>query len=129
MRERSALEVPLVFLKLDLTSSGGPIAHISYFREEIVVRRHWLDDAAYADLLALCQFLPGPASSQVRFSLGLIRADYWSGLAAWLGFTLPSAILLTAFAYGAGALGGRSPCPGQGTPCGEASLYDRLTGH
>jgi chromate transporter len=106
MRERSALEVLLVFLKLGLSSFGGPTAHIGYFREEIVMRRHWLDDAAYADLVALCQFLPGPASSQVGFSLGLIRAGYWGGLAAWIGFTLPSAILLTAFAYGAGALGG-----------------------
>ncbi len=95
-----------VFLKLGLTSFGGPIAHIGYYREELVVRRRWIDDAAYIDLVALCQFLPGPASSQVAFSLGLIRAGYWGGLAAWVGFTLPSAILLTAFAYGAGALGG-----------------------
>lgn len=106
MRERSALEVLLVFLKLGLTSFGGPIAHIGYFREEIVVRRHWIDDAAYTDLVALCQFLPGPASSQVGFSLGLFRAGYYGGLAAWVGFTLPSAILLTAFAYGANALAG-----------------------
>jgi chromate transporter len=106
MRERSALEVLLTFLKLGLTSFGGPIAHIGYFREEIVVRRRWIDDAKYTDLVALCQFLPGPASSQVGFSLGLIRAGYWGALAAWTGFTLPSAVLLTAFAYGAGALGG-----------------------
>jgi chromate transporter len=103
---RSPLEVFRVFLKLGLTSFGGPIAHIGYFREEIVVRRRWIDDAAYTDLVALCQFLPGPASSQVGFSLGLIRAGYLGGLAAWTGFTLPSAILLTAFAYGAAALGG-----------------------
>jgi len=102
----SPFEVLRVFLKLGLTSFGGPIAHIGYFREELVVRRRWVDDAAYTDLVALCQFLPGPASSQVGFSLGLIRAGYWGGLAAWTGFTLPSAILLTAFAYGAGALGG-----------------------
>lgn len=95
-----------VFLKLGLTSFGGPIAHIGYFREELVVRRRWIEEAAYSDLVALCQFLPGPASSQVGFSLGLIRAGYWGGLAAWTGFTLPSAILLTAFAYGAGVLGG-----------------------
>ncbi|MHB8723171.1 MAG: chromate efflux transporter [Steroidobacteraceae bacterium] len=95
-----------MFLKLGLTSFGGPIAHIGYFREEIVVRRRWVDDALYTDLVALCQFLPGPASSQVGFSLGLIRAGYWGALAAWTGFTLPSAVLLTAFAYGAGALGG-----------------------
>jgi chromate transporter len=106
MRERSAVEVLLTFLKLGLTSFGGPIAHIGYFHEEIVVRRHWIDDAKYTDLVALCQFLPGPASSQVGFSLGLIRAGYWGALAAWTGFTLPSAVLLTAFAYGAGALGG-----------------------
>jgi chromate transporter len=105
-RTGSPLEVLRVFLKLGLTSFGGPIAHIGYYREEIVVRRRWIDEAAYTDLVALCQFLPGPASSQVGFSLGLIRAGYWGGLAAWTGFTLPSAILLTAFAYGAGALGG-----------------------
>jgi chromate transporter len=102
----SPFEVLRVFLKLGLGSFGGPIAHIGYFREELIVRRRWVDDAAYTDLVALCQFLPGPASSQVGFSLGLIRAGYWGGLAAWTGFTLPSAMLLTAFAYGAGALGG-----------------------
>jgi chromate transporter len=106
VRERSALEVLLVFLKLGVTSFGGPIAHIGYFREELVVRRRWVDEATYTDLVALCQFLPGPASSQVGFSLGLIRAGYWGGLAAWTGFTLPSAVLLTAFAYGAEELGG-----------------------
>jgi chromate transporter len=106
VRERSALEVLLVFLKLGVTSFGGPIAHIGYFREELVVRRRWVDEARYTDLVALCQFLPGPASSQIGFSLGLIRAGYWGGLAAWTGFTLPSAVLLTAFAYGAGGLGG-----------------------
>jgi chromate transporter len=106
MRERSKLEVLLTFLKLGVTSFGGPIAHIGYFREEIVVRRRWLDDAAYTDLVALCQFLPGPASSQVGFSLGLIRAGYGGALAAWIGFTLPSAVLLASFAYGAGALDG-----------------------
>ena len=104
MRERSAIEVFLTFLKLGLTSFGGPIAHLGYYREEIVVRRRWIDDAAYTDLVALCQFLPGPASSQVVFSLGLIRARYWGALAAWIGFTLPSAVLMTAFAYGAGEL-------------------------
>ena len=106
MRERSALEVFLTFLKLGLTSFGGPIAHIGYFRQEVVVRRRWVDDATYTDLVALCQFLPGPASSQVGFSLGLIRARYWGALAAWTGFTLPSAILMTAFAYGAVELHG-----------------------
>ncbi len=106
MREHSALEVLLAFLKLGLTSFGGPIAHLGYYRAEIVVRRRWLDDEAYTDLVALCQFLPGPASSQVAFSLGLIRAGYLGGLAAWIGFTLPSAILMTAFAFGASALDG-----------------------
>jgi chromate transporter len=104
LQERTALEVFLTFLKLGLTSFGGPIAHLGYFREEFVVRRHWVDDAAYTDLVALCQFLPGPASSQVGFSLGLIRAGYPGALAAWIGFTLPSALLMTAFAYGAGEL-------------------------
>jgi chromate transporter len=107
----SALEVLLAFLKLGVTSFGGPIAHIGYFREELVVRRRWIDDPTYTDLVALCQFLPGPASSQVGFSLGLIRAGYWGGLAAWTGFTLPSAVLMTAFAYGARELGGAT---GQG---------------
>jgi chromate transporter len=104
MRERSAVEVFLTFLKLGFTSFGGPVAHIGYFCEEIVVRRRWVDDATYTDLVALCQFLPGPASSQVGFSLGLIRARYWGALAAWAGFTLPSAVLMTAFACGAGKL-------------------------
>jgi chromate transporter len=108
MREWSWLEVLLTFLKLGLTSFGGPISHIGYFREEIVVRRRWVDEATYTDLVALCQFLPGPASSQVGFALGLIRAGYRGALAAWIGFTLPSAILLAAFACGLGALGGQT---------------------
>ena len=98
---RSPVEVLLAFLKLGLTSFGGPVAHIGYFREEFVVRRRWLDEHAYADLVGLCQFLPGPASSQVGFSIGLMRAGYLGGLAAWAGFTLPSAIALVLFAYGA----------------------------
>src|SRR5580704_12144198 len=102
----SPFEVFRVFLKLGLTSFGGPVAHIGYFREEFVVRRRWVDDAAFSDLVALCQFLPGPASSQVGFSIGLIRAGYLGGLAAWTGFTLPSAIALLFFAYGAPALDG-----------------------
>lgn len=106
MREGSALEVLCTFLKLGATSFGGPAAHVGYFREEIVVRRRWVDDAAYTDLVALCQFLPGPASSQIGLSLGLIRAGYRGALAAWVGFTLPSAVLMVAFAYGAGALTG-----------------------
>ncbi len=102
----SATEVLRAFAKLGISSFGGPIAHIGYFHQEFVVRRRWLDEHAFADLVALCQFLPGPASSQVGFSLGLMRAGYLGGLAAWMAFTLPSAIALVAFAYGAGALGG-----------------------
>jgi chromate transporter len=82
------------------------MAHIGFFRAEFVKRRGWLDDAAYTDLVALCQFLPGPASSQIGFSVGLMRAGYWGGVAAWTGFTLPSAVLLVLFAYGAHALSG-----------------------
>jgi chromate transporter len=100
------LRVFRVFLKLGVSSFGGPIAHLGYFREEFVVRRRWLEDARFTDLVALCQFLPGPASSQVGFSIGLLRAGYPGALAAWTGFTLPSALLLVLFAYGAGELGG-----------------------
>jgi chromate transporter len=105
-RAGTPLEVLCVFLKLGLTSFGGPIAHLGYFRREFVIRRAWLDERAYADLVALCQFLPGPASSQTGFAIGLMRAGYPGGLAAWAGFTLPSAILMTLFAYGEGALKG-----------------------
>ncbi|HET7811740.1 MAG TPA: chromate efflux transporter [Steroidobacteraceae bacterium] len=101
-----ALEVLLVFLKLGLTSFGGPVAHLGYFRNEFVTRRRWLDEQSYADLVSLCQFLPGPASSQVGFSIGLLRAGFPGGIAAWLGFTLPSAIALVLFAYGASLLEG-----------------------
>jgi chromate transporter len=104
--EHSSFEVLRVFLKLGLISFGGPIAHIGYFRDEFVIRRRWLDDANYTDLVALCQFLPGPASSQVGFSIGLMRASYLGGIAAWTGFTLPSAIALVLFSYGAHALMG-----------------------
>lgn len=97
----SPLEVFRVFLMLGLTSFGGPVAHLGYFREAFVVRRQWLSERAYADLVALCQFLPGPASSQVGMGLGLMRAGYGGMLAAWTAFTLPSALLLIAFAYGA----------------------------
>jgi len=100
----TAREVLLTFLRLGITSFGGPIAHIGYFREEFVVRRRWLEEQAYADLVALCQFLPGPASSQVGFSIGLMRAGYLGGAAAWIGFTLPSAFLLVLFAYSAASL-------------------------
>lgn len=93
-------EVFLVFLQLGLTSFGGPVAHLGYFREAFVVRRHWLSDTDYADLVALCQFLPGPASSQVGIAIGQMRAGTAGALAAWLAFTLPSVLLLLAFAYG-----------------------------
>ena len=99
------LEVFLVALRLGLTSFGGPVAHLGYFREEYVERRKWLDEQAYADLVALCQFLPGPASSQVGFGVGVTRAGALGGFAAWLGFTLPSAIVLTVFALGLAQLG------------------------
>jgi chromate transporter len=92
-----------VFLKLGLTSFGGPIAHLGYFRDEFVVRRRWFADAAYADLVALCQFLPGPASSQVGIAIGLMRAGLPGALAAWCGFTLPSAVAMILFAYGVDA--------------------------
>ncbi|WP_233859219.1 chromate efflux transporter [Paraburkholderia sp. HD33-4] len=93
-----AFEVLAVFLKLGLTSFGGPVAHIGYFRREFVERRRWLDDETFTDLVGLCQFLPGPASSQVGFSVGLLRGGWLGGLAAWIGFTLPSVLLLLAFA-------------------------------
>ncbi|WP_343632589.1 chromate efflux transporter [Roseateles sp.] len=96
----SPWQVLLTFLRLGLTSFGGPIAHLGYFRSEFVERRRWLDDARYSDLVALCQFLPGPASSQVGIAIGMLRAGWLGALAAWIGFTLPSAILLIAFGYG-----------------------------
>lgn len=104
---RPLAEVFVAFLKLGLTSFGGPIAHLGYFRDEFVQRRKWLDEAGYADLVALCQFLPGPASSQVGFAIGVLRGKgLLGGLAAWAGFTLPSALLLFAFAIGAASLTG-----------------------
>lgn len=101
-------EVFLIFLKLGLTSFGGPIAHLGYFRHEFVVRREWLGDKAYSDLVALCQFLPGPASSKVGIALGTSRAGLLGGLAAWIGFTMPSALALIAFGYGVSSIGGLS---------------------
>jgi chromate transporter len=101
-----ALEVLRVSLRLGLTSFGGPIAHLGYFRDAYVVRRRWLDEATYGDLVALCQFLPGPASSQVGIAIGQLRAGYLGALAAWAGFTLPSAIALVLFAYGVDTVGG-----------------------
>jgi len=99
-------EVFAAFLKLGLTSFGGPIAHLGYFRDELVTRRRWLSDAAYADLVTLCQFLPGPASSQVGFAMGLMRAGWLGGLAAFVAFTLPSALLLLVFAMTAASITG-----------------------
>jgi chromate transporter len=96
----SASSVLLAFLKLGLMSFGGPVAHLGYFRDEFVARRKWLDEATYVDLVALCQFLPGPASSQVGISIGMLRAGLKGALAAWVGFTMPSALAMIAFAYG-----------------------------
>lgn len=108
-------EILLAFPRLGLTSFGGPVAHLGYFRAEFVERRRCLDERAYADLVGLCQFLPGPASSQTGFALGLLRGGYLGGLAAWTGFTLPSAGLLVLFASGAGQLGA--------TPAGAGLLH------
>jgi chromate transporter len=100
------LAIFAIFTRLGLTSFGGPIAHLGYLREEFVVRRRWLGDGAWADLVALCQFLPGPASSQAGFALGAMRGGLPGGLAAWLGFTWPSALALTLFAFGTGSIEG-----------------------
>jgi chromate transporter len=105
-RKGSLLEVFWVSTKLGLTSFGGPIAHLGYFHEEYVRRRKWVDDESYADLMALCQFAPGPTSSKMNFSLGLMRAGYLGGLFSWVGFTLPSALALLLFAYGASSMSG-----------------------
>lgn len=95
-----AMEVFLVFLRLGCTSFGGPIAHLGYFHRELIQKRHWLEENSYADLVALCQFLPGPASSQIGIAIGLHRAGPTGAIAAWLGFTLPSVLLLIAVGYG-----------------------------
>lgn len=106
-RQRKLAEVFLAFLTLGLMSFGGPIAHLGYFRDEFVLRRKWLDEAEYADLVALCQFLPGPASSQVGFSLGILRGGgLLGGLMAWLAFTTPSALILIVFASGVATFSG-----------------------
>lgn len=105
-RKASVFGVFVAFLRMGLVSFGGPVAHIGYFRDEFVVRRRWLADKAYADLVALCQFLPGPASSQVGIALGLSQSGIIGGIAAWVGFTLPSAILLVLFAAGLQISGG-----------------------
>lgn len=94
-RYGSVWEVAITALRLGLTSFGGPVAHLGYFYEEYVKRKKWIDEKTYADLVALCQFLPGPASSQVGIGIGLMRAGVWGALAAWLGFTLPSAVALS----------------------------------
>ena len=101
----SVPEVLRVFLRLGLTSFGGPVAHLGYFRAEFVERRRWLDEPAFADIVALCQFLPGPASSQVGISLGILRAGLPGAFAAWLGFTTPSALAMILFGYGVAAFG------------------------
>ena len=105
IESKSAWAVFLIFLRLGLTSFGGPVAHLGYFRDEFVIRRKWLTENSYADLIALCQFLPGPASSQVGIAIGLSRAGYAGALAAWTGFTLPSAIVLMLFAIGISSYG------------------------
>ncbi|GAA4166730.1 chromate efflux transporter [Shinella granuli] len=110
----TASEVFSAFLKLGLTSFGGPIAHLGYFRDELVVRRKWIDEKGYGDIVALCQFLPGPASSQVGFALGLMRGGPLGALAAWSAFTLPSAVILVIFAMAAAALD---------NPTGQALLH------
>lgn len=107
----SFLEVLLVFLRPGVTSFGGPVAHLGYFRAEFVERRKWLDEAAYVDIVALCQFLPGPASSQVGITLGTLRAGLPGALAAWFGFTMPSAVAMIAFGYGVAELGDISHVP------------------
>lgn len=105
--EGKPTDVFLAFLKLGLTSFGGPVAHIGYFRNEFVTRRKWLSEDTFADLLALCQFLPGPASSQLGIAIGTCRAGYLGGLAAWIAFTMPSALAMVLFAFGLGTLGAR----------------------
>ena len=104
-RRGSPFEVLRIFLRLGLTSFGGPVAHLGYFRAEFVDRRRWLDEAAYADIVALCQFLPGPASSQTGISIGILRAGLPGGVFAWLGFTAPSALAMVLFGYGVSWLG------------------------
>jgi len=98
-RLQSMKEILTASFKLGVTSFGGPSAHLGYFRNEYIIKRKWVDESTYADLMALCQFLPGPASSQVGISLGIIRGGLFGGFLAWLGFTLPSVLFLTLFAY------------------------------
>ena len=107
--DHSPWAVFLIFFRLGMTSFGGPVAHLGYFRDEFVTRRQWLTERSYADLVALCQFLPGPSSSQVGIALGLSRAGYTGALAAWAGFTLPSAVALILFALGMTSYGDVMP--------------------
>ncbi|KOX15761.1 chromate efflux transporter [Nocardiopsis sp. NRRL B-16309] len=122
----TAAEVFRAFLLLGLTSFGGPVAHLGYFREAFVARRGWLGEAAYADLVALCQFLPGPASSQVGMAIGLRRAGYAGMAAAWAAFTLPSAVLMAAFALGVQAIGAE---PGAGWLLGLKAAAVAVVAH
>ena len=105
LNKQSPWEVFKIFLRLGCTSFGGPTAHLGYFRDEFVEKRKWFSDKQYADLVALCQFLPGPASSQVGMAIGLQRAGYLGMLLAWVGFTLPSVLVMVAFALGVAQLG------------------------
>ncbi|MGO1539735.1 MAG: chromate efflux transporter [Leucobacter sp.] len=120
------VEVTLTLLKLGVTSFGGPAAHLGYFREELVARRKWVSEQQYAELVALCQFLPGPASSQVGFALGLTRAGYGGAIAAWVAFTLPSAILLVAFSVAAFSL---DSAIGQGILTGLKAVAVAVVAH
>jgi chromate transporter len=103
--QASALSVFWAFLRLGFSSFGGPVAHMGYFRNDFVERRKWLDESSFADLVPLCQFLPGPASSKLGICIGIGRAGLMGGLAAWVGFTLPSAVAMTLFAYGVTEVG------------------------
>src|SRR5690625_979987 len=92
------IEIFFTSLKLGLTSFGGPIAHLGYFKNEYIDRKKWLDDKTYADIIAVCQFLPGPASSQTGIAIGMLRGGFWGGVLSWFGFTLPSVVILILFA-------------------------------
>lgn len=126
MPRSGAAEVFRAFLKLGVTSFGGPVAHLGYFRHEFVTRRQWLTESQYGQLVALCQFLPGPASSQVGFALGLLRGGYLGAIAAWAAFTLPSALLLVGFAIGAVKLDGAL---GQGVLMGLKAVAVAVVAH
>lgn len=126
MRVRGVGEVFIAFLKLGVTSFGGPVAHLGFFREELVAKRKWVSEQQYAELVALCQFLPGPASSQVGFVLGMVRAGYRGAIAAWLAFTLPSALLMVLFALGAVVVGGPA---GQGLFAGLKAVAVAVVAH